>query len=155
MNNTIFWVAMAAYAIHVLEEFFYDWKNWAQNTLQLPVDWTGFYVVNVIVLFLGIACASVGWSHPLLALAYPGLMLINTVFFHILPVIIKKKFSPGVITACLLFIPVCFIAFKEAIDTGVSLSIIWAAIGEGAIIMAYPILLLKTKDLPFFNQKLY
>ncbi len=32
MNDQwIFWVAMAAYAVHMMEEFFYDWKNWANH----------------------------------------------------------------------------------------------------------------------------
>lgn len=155
MNNNIFWIALAAYALHILEEFFYNWKDWAQQVLGLPVDWTGFYITNVAVLFLGVVCASIGWSNPVIALAYPGLMLINTIFFHIMPVIVKRKFSPGVITACLLFLPTCFILFQEASYRGVSTATILAAIGIGALIMAFPVVLLKTKDLPFFNQKHY
>lgn len=154
MNNSIFWVALAAYAIHILEEFFYDWRSWAQRTLKIPVDWTGFYLTNSAVLFLGIACAGIGWSNPLLSLAYPGLMLINGVFFHILPVVLTKRFSPGLITACLLFLPVCFLAFRQALAMNVSVGIILQAIGVGALLMAYPILLLRTKDLPFFDQKI-
>lgn len=153
MDNTIFWMALAAYALHIMEEFFYDWQDWAQEVLHLQVNWTGFYVTNVVVLFLGVTSASIGWSNPIIALAYPGLMLINTIFFHIMPVIIKKKFSPGVITACLLFLPICFFTYKQAIDNGISISTILGSIFIGALIMAYPIVLLKTKDLPFFNQK--
>jgi hypothetical protein len=153
MNDTIFWVALAAYGLHILEEFFYDWKNWAQRTLKLPVNWDGFYVCNVIVLFLGLVCASINWQCPVLALTFPGLMLINAVCFHIMPIIITKRFSPGVITACLLFLPVCYFAFEQAIDFGVPVSNIFEAIGIGALLMAFPIILLKTKDHRFFNQK--
>lgn len=152
MSNTIFWLALTAYILHILEEFFYNWKDWAQHTLKLPVNWTDFYIVNISVVFLGIACASVGWNHPIFSLAYPGLMLINAIFFHILPVIIKKKFSPGVITACLLFLPLCYTAFKQALEMGVSVTTILAATGEGMLLMVYPVILLKTKDLPFFRQ---
>ena len=153
MDNSIFWVALAVYALHILEEFFYDWQNWAQRTLKLSVDWTGFYVTNTGVLFLGIACASIGWRHPLLALAYPGLMLINALFFHIIPVIVTRQFSPGLITACLLFLPTCFWAFRQALAMQVSITTILLAIGVGVLLMGYPILLLRTKDLPFFDQK--
>lgn len=153
MNPSIFWVALAAYALHMLEEFFYDWRNWAQRTLKLPVDWTGFYLTNTALLFLGVACASIGWDDPLLALAYPGLMLINGVFFHVLPTVVTKRFSPGLLTACGLFFPTCYFAFKEALTRQVEIGTIGAAIGLGTLIMAFPVVLLKTKDLPFFDQK--
>lgn len=153
MNHSIFWIALAAYALHILEEFFYDWRSWAQHTLKLPVDWTGFFLTNTAVLFLGVACASIGWDNPGLALAYPGLMLINGVFFHVLPTILTKRFSPGLFTACGLFFPTCFLAFQQALDQNVSGSTLGLAIGIGALIMAFPIILLKTKGLPFFDQK--
>lgn len=152
MNSSIFWIALAAYALHILEEFFYDWRSWAQHTLNLPVDWTGFYLTNTVVLFLGVACASIGWNDPGLALAYPGLMLINGVFFHVAPTLVTKRFSPGLFTACLLFFPTCYFAFREALDRNVTVSTLGLAIGFGALVMAFPIVLLKTRDLPFFDQ---
>ncbi len=152
MSNTIFWMALAAYALHMLEEYFYDWKSWANNVLKLPVDWNGFYVTNIAVLFLGIACASVGWSHPAFALAFPALMIVNTIFFHLLPVVLKRKNSPGVFTAVLLFLPIAFKAYHQALVMKVSATDIINSVIAGVLIMAYPIVLLKTKDLPFFKQ---
>ena len=58
----IFWVALAAYALHILEEYNYDWKTWAQKILKLDVDWNTFYITNAIMLFVGIACAEIGWA---------------------------------------------------------------------------------------------
>jgi hypothetical protein len=46
---------MAAYAAHILEEYTFDWRNWARNTLDLPVEWSDFYVTNCVVIALGIA----------------------------------------------------------------------------------------------------
>jgi Protein of unknown function with HXXEE motif len=153
MNTTnIFWIAMAAYALHMMEEFFYDWKGWANNVLKLPVDWAGFYVTNSAVLFLGIACASVSWSLPWFALAFPALMLINAFFFHVMPFIITKKFSPGLITALILFFPVGIYTFRSAVELGVSTGEILTAFLAGILLMAFPIVLLKTKNLPFFRQ---
>ncbi len=152
MNNFIFWAAMVAYAIHIMEEFFYDWKAWANNVLKLPVDWTGFYITNTVVLFLGVACASVGWSQPAFALAFPALMMVNAIFFHVLPVIMKRKNSPGVFTAILLFLPISFKAYQQALLLKVSTTEIVLSAVAGILIMAYPIILLKTKDLPFFKQ---
>jgi hypothetical protein len=153
MNNQwIFWVAMSAYAVHMMEEFFYDWKNWANHVLNLPVDWSGFYVTNSAVLFLGIACSSVGWSQPWFALSFPALMLINAFFFHVLPFIRTKKFSPGLITAIILFFPIGIYSFHLAVEKGVQEKEMLSAMLTGLLLMAFPIVLLKTKNLPFFRQ---
>ena len=148
----IFWVALAAYAIHILEEYTYDWKTWANKILKLEVDWNHFYVTNVVFLFLGIACAEVGWSHPTFSLVFPALMLVNALVFHILPYIrSKRKFSPGLITAIFLFLPLGLASFKQAMDMGVFTKAMVLAGLFGAFLTAYPIFLLKTKNLDFFK----
>jgi hypothetical protein len=45
----------------------------------------GFYVVNALVVVLGIVGANLAGHHPGIALAFPALMLINATFFHVLP----------------------------------------------------------------------
>jgi hypothetical protein len=150
--NHIFWVAVAAYAIHILEEYTYDWKTWAQKVMKLDVDWNYFYVTNIVMLFVGVACASVGWSHPTFSLIFPALMLVNAIFFHIAAYVrSKRKFSPGMITAIFLFLPIGYGCFNIAVQLSVMpRSMVLAGLG-GAALMAYPIFLLKTKDLDFFK----
>jgi hypothetical protein len=148
----IFWVALAAYALHILEEYSYDWKTWAQKILKLEVDWNTFYITNVIMLFVGIACAEVGWAHPTFSLIFPALMVINALFFHILPYIrSKRKFSPGLITAIFLFLPIGLACFNDAINLGIFTKSIVIAALCGAFLVAYPIFLIKTKNLDFFK----
>jgi hypothetical protein len=148
----IFWVALAAYAFHILEEYNYDWKTWAQKILKLDVDLNGFYVTNVIFLFFGIACAEVGWAHPTFSLMFPSLMVVNALFFHIMPYVrSKRKFSPGMITAIFLFLPIGLGSFNMAIGLGVHTKSILIAALCGALVMAFPIFLLKTKNLDFFK----
>jgi hypothetical protein len=148
----IFWVALAAYAFHILEEYNYDWKTWAQKILKLDVDWNTFYVSNVIVLFFGISCAEVGWSHPTYSLMFPALMVINALFFHIVPYIrSKRKFSPGLFTAIFLFIPIGIRSFSMAVELGVSTKSLAIAGVCGALVMAFPIFLIKTKNLDYFK----
>jgi hypothetical protein len=154
MNHEIWlWVVTAAYGLHALEEFMLDWKTWANKVLKLPVDWPIFYVVNALVVVLGIIASIIGWRLPALSLAFPALMLINAIFFHILPFVVKKKFSPGLISAVVLFLPIGSWLFYGADKDGVlttTTAIIAVALGAG--LMAYPIILLKVKDKPFFRQ---
>lgn len=154
MNHEIWlWVATAAYGLHALEEFMLDWKTWANKVLKLPVDWPIFYVVNALVIVLGIVAAVIGWRLPALSLTFPALMLINAVFFHILPFVVKKKYSPGLASAVVLFLPLGIWLFYGAEKDGVlSAMTVVGAFALGAALMAYPIILLKLKDKPFFKQ---
>jgi hypothetical protein len=34
------WLALAAYALHILEEYQLDWRNWARAVIKLPVEWS-------------------------------------------------------------------------------------------------------------------
>lgn len=147
------WVALAAYAVHMLEEFMLDWKNWANRVLHLPVDWPQFYVTNAVVVVLGIAAAEIGWKLPAISLAFPALMLINAVFFHIAPWVVTKKFSPGLISAVAIFLPLGAWLFYGASHDGVlSATTVVAAFAIGAALMACPVVMLKVKDKPFFKQ---
>jgi len=148
----IFWVALAAYAFHILEEYTYDWKTWAQNIMKLDVDRNTFYVTNVVILFFGLSCAEVGWSHPKFSLIFPASLIINALFFHIIPYIrSKRKFSPGMFTAIFLFLPIGVGSYHMATDLGVQIKSMLIAGGCGALVMLFPVFLLKTKNLDFFK----
>src|SRR5207247_2036591 len=95
----------------------------------------------------------IGWRLPAIALTYPALMVINAVFFHILPFVTTKKFSPGVISAVVLFLPLGGWLFYGAYTDGVLTT--WMAITAavlGAALMACPVAMLKMKDKPLFKQ---
>ena len=148
----IFWVALAAYAFHILEEYSYDWKTWAQTTMKLDVDWNTFYITNAVVMVFGICCAEVGWAHPTFSLIFPALMVINSLFFHILPYIrSKRKFSPGMFTAIFLFLPIGLGSYKIGMDLGVYTKSMLIAAGCGVLVTGFPLFLLKTKNLDFFK----
>lgn len=149
MTNSIFWVALATYAVHILVEFFCDSRRWAQQTLMLPIDRTTFNLNNSVELFLGLVSVSIGWKNPVLALAYPALMLINGIFFHVLPVIVARRLTPGLLSACIMIFPTCFFVFTEAIDRNVSNVTIGWAMALGYLIVTFPFALLITKNILF------
>ena len=91
--SDLLWLCTSAYALHVLEEYQFDWRNWARAVIKLPVEWTDFYIVNALVIVLGIVAANL-LRQPALALAFPALMLINATFFHVLPSWRRKRGRP-------------------------------------------------------------
>lgn len=152
--TTLAWLAFAAYAIHVLEEYTFDWRNWARAVLRLPVEWSTFYVTNTLVVVLGFIQAELAPTMPIAPLAFGALMLINATFFHVLPVILTRgRFSPGVVTGVFLFYPLGIAEFVQAHKekhlspaTGFGASLL------GAALMAFPIVMLRVKDRPYFRQ---
>lgn len=148
------WLSTAAYAIHVIEELMFDWKGWARAVLHLPVEWNIFYVTNAAVMIMGIVAAEIAPRLPLLALSFPALMLINATFFHVAPFVTKRgRFSPGLLSAILLFYPLGTECFRVARSNGaVTLQEVLEAFLIGALLMATPIVFLKVKNKPYFRQ---
>ena len=151
--STLAWLSMAAYSVHILEEFSFDWRNWARDVLNLPVEWADFYVTNAIVVALGIAQAMLAPTLPIAPIAFAALMLVNAIFFHVMPVLTARRFSPGLITALILFLPLGVTVFWFALaNESVTFRTALAGLIVGAVIMAYPIVMLKVRDKPFFRQ---
>ena len=152
--QTLAWLSMAAYAAHVMEEFTFDWRNWARAVIKLPVKWSDFYVTNAVVIAIGIAQAELAPTLPLAPLVFASLMMINAVFFHIVPFVrMRGRFSPGLITAIVLFFPAALAVWLRAKSDGVvDLQTGMLAIGGGAMLMAYPIVMLNMKGKPYFKQ---
>jgi len=154
MSLTVWiWLCTGAYALHILEEFEFDWRDWARAVIKLPVEWADFYVVNGLVVVLGIVAANVATEAPVVALVMPALMLVNATFFHVLPFLRRpSRFQPGLATAVVLFYPVAIATYSKAIDAGVGWGGVIVSLLCGCALMAYPIVLLKLKSHPFFRQ---
>ena len=81
-------------------------------------------------------------------------MLINAVFFPIAPFSATRgRFSPGLITAVLLLIPIGAARFIIANDAGVlNTTNLVGSFVLGALLMATPIVLLHAKSMAYFRQ---
>ena len=145
-HEYLLWVATLAYGVHMLEETIYNWHDWVRTVLKVDAEWSEFYMVNAIVIVLGASCAMVGWKNPAFALLLPAFMVVNATIFHIIPVIVTRIFSPGVITAVLLFLPVTGYIYYTALQDGVLTSgSVWVSSIGGLLLMFFPIVLQKTK----------
>ncbi len=152
--NVLSWLAFAAYAVHILEEYTFDWRNWARAVIGLPVDWTDFYMTNAVVVILGVVQAQLTPDLTVAPLTFAALMLINATLFHVLPFIrTRGRFSPGLVTAIFLFYPVAIAEFMQArAEARLNVANTVSAFLIGAALMAYPIVMLKLKGRPYFRQ---
>lgn len=148
------WLATAIYALHALEEFIFDWRNWARAVLKLPAEWSSFYVTNTAVIVLGITAANLADSRPEFALAFPALMIINAIFFHMGPFVLTKgRFSPGLVTAVAFFLPLGYWCYHTVNVSGLlTHHMIITSVLIGTFLMAFPIACLKLSQRPYFKQ---
>ncbi|MDR0682195.1 MAG: HXXEE domain-containing protein [Dysgonamonadaceae bacterium] len=148
MDNLPFWILTVAYTGHIFEEYVLDWRKWAQNTSKLKFEWTEFFIANFAVIILGISASVTGFDCPVFSFMFVGLAAINGLFAHIGTTIVKRKFSPGLITSILLFVPVCTWAYIVAFEKGIlTLPFTLITLGGALFIMLFPV------SLQFIKQK--
>jgi pimeloyl-ACP methyl ester carboxylesterase len=124
-------------------------EAWAAAALNIP---KGDRIV-VVGCSVGGSCAMLAPTLPVATLAFAGLMLVNAIFFHVMPVLITRRFSPGLMTALIIFLPLGVAVFWFALANElVTSTTAIAGLIVGAVIMAYPIVMLKVRDKPFFRQ---
>ncbi len=98
--------------------------------------------------------AAVADALPLAPLANAALMIINAIFFHIGPFVRScGRFSPGQATALILFFPAAIVVWRRTWNDGVlDGRTAGVAIALGALLMAYPVVMLKLRSKPDFRQ---
>lgn len=147
MENVPFWALTVAYSAHILEEYILDWKTWAEETSGLKMSWNEFLLANAAVIVLGICCSAVGYDCPVFAYLFVGLAAVNALFAHIGTTIVKRRFSPGVITSVIFFIPLSIWAYIIADQKGIlTLPFMLISLVGGFLIMSFPVILQLVKN---------
>jgi hypothetical protein len=120
----IFWALLGAAASHVAEEFFGGFIGYSQELagrfrflLRFSVTLAEFIAVNAAFLGLATAAALTWPEHPVFCLSIPAVMLINTCM-HLVPMVATRRYSPGSVTALLLYVPLSLYAFHLADTAG-------------------------------------
>jgi hypothetical protein len=141
------WLAVAAYALHVVEEHILGWYDWARKTMNISLGWEQYVITEVAILILGVVAAMLG--NPTYIVAFATLLLINVIFFHLLPMLLNGgRFSPGAISGIFLFLPLAWHVYKT--QTLSQNDLVWAVV-LGIVLILWPMLLLKLKGVGYFS----
>ena len=138
------WAVAASCALHVLEEYFTGWQQWARESLGIVMPTARFLFMNVVLVVAALVLARIGWRWPALSLVIPAATLVNGVAFHIIPTIIQHRISPGVYTATLLYLPFSSWAFVGARRDGVSSRAMALGFITGTVMMLTVVLAAKS-----------
>jgi hypothetical protein len=145
------WLAVAAYALHVVEEHMLGWYDWARKTMNISMTWEQYVITEVAILILGLTAAMLAGQPigPMLTVAFATLLFINAIFFHIIPMLTNGgKFSPGVLTGVVLFLPLCWQVYKT--QTLSQNDLFWS-VAIGAAVMVWLWLLTYLKGQRYFS----
>jgi hypothetical protein len=145
------WLAVAAYALHVVEEHILGWYDWARKTMNISLGWEQYVITEAAILITGIAAASLSGSAigPNLVVAFATLLAINVIFFHVLPMLANRgRFSPGTISGVLLFLPVAWYVFRTQ---NLATNELIGAVLIGALVILWPMILLKLRGTRYFS----
>jgi hypothetical protein len=134
------WIVVMALGPHFLEEFALDLRAWLQLVLGVPATWEQFHLINAIVTLLAVGGALVGWRRPEVSLLMPAVLLVNAVAFHLGFSVIWWRYSPGTVSALLVFVPAGWWAFEGARRDGV-LTVRAVAIASGGAVALHLYLL--------------
>ena len=109
---TIFWLILASSMAHVVEEYVGGWVKFVRS-FDNPISQisTGvFYVVNLIFIFLCLLAALLNLSFFVFSLSIVALVFMNALI-HLGGTIKFRRYTPGVATATLFYLPISLYAY--------------------------------------------
>lgn len=116
----LYWLILAASAVHIVEEYSLGFLAWFKRAIPAlaPGMTPGWAVVVNTLFVLLCAWAAIADRAPTTArLVVPCLVTINAIL-HIAMTIRMREYSPGLVSACVLYIPLGTMACAGAIRSG-------------------------------------
>jgi hypothetical protein len=105
------WLFPAVYALHIVEEYGTGFPAWMTRHMHASMDNPGFLLNNA--LFMAILLATTAWASlgrsrlsAFVFLAWASGNLFWNFIFHLVTTLLADSYSPGLVTASLLYYPV-------------------------------------------------
>lgn len=105
------WLFPAVYALHIVEEYGAGFPAWMTRHMHASMDNAGFLLNNA--LFMAILLATTAWASAsrsrfsaFVFLSWASGNLFWNFIFHLLTTLQADSYSPGLVTASLLYYPV-------------------------------------------------
>ena len=120
--NSIFWVFLGAATVHVVEE--YKYPGGFLNTLKrlnprfAPFITVNFaFIVNALFLLLCLVSVIVGEKNFGFSLSVASLLFLNALT-HTVAMVSTRRYSPGVISGVLLYLPISIYGYYYFLSSG-------------------------------------
>jgi hypothetical protein len=115
----IFWAIFVSCMLHVIEECVFGFLTWARRAFPrlargITARWAG--IINAIFLLLALLAAALPGLPLALRLAIAALIALNGLL-HVLATIRLRRYSPGLVTGLILYLPLGVLAYVIAART--------------------------------------
>jgi hypothetical protein len=137
----LLWLFVPAYLVHVGEEWVGGFATWIGTVSGRSLPTPAFFIVNAVALVLvvaGIRAAVREDRYGWIAVALATIVLVNTVA-HAAGAALTRSYSPGLISAVVLYVPLGSLAMIRAIDQASRAQLI-GGIATGLLIHAIVII---------------
>lgn len=117
-DGGLLWLFVPAYLIHLAEEWFGGFPAWVALLVDRPVPETAFVAINAVALMLmiiGLRAATRAEANGWMAVAVATIVLVNT-FLHFVGAVLTSSYSPGLISAVVLYVPLGSLTLMRALD---------------------------------------
>ena len=141
----LIWLMPAAFAIHIAEEWFGGFAHWVSAIVGGAMNPSGFLVNNagfmaVLVGLTGLTAWSRAQWALFLLIFWASANLFWDFLFHLATVVAFDRYSPGLVSATLLYFPISYFVARAALRKRiVATPVFTAAIGLGAALMGFVI----------------
>lgn len=145
----LLWLFPAAYAVHILEEWFGGFPAWLARVSGAPLPWPAFVAINIVGLAVMTAASRAasgreerGW----MAVGIATVVLVNA-FAHIIGSIVTGSYSPGLFSSVILYLPLGQLALLRAWSQSSSTTLgrgVAAGVGAHAVVSATTVLISRS-----------
>jgi hypothetical protein len=139
----LIWAIPPAYVLHVIEEAAGGFPNWATHVLGGTIDGPIFALSNIA--FMAIVLGLTAWASVTEAafavfclMAWSAGHLFWDFFFHLITTVSMHAYSPGLVTAGVLYMPIFILTAMAAVRQKVMTPMALAgAIAFGAVLLGF------------------
>ena len=117
-DAALLWTLVAAYAIHVAEEWFTGFPAWVANIVSRPMPADAFLIINAIAMLLmviGVRAAIRDERNGWIAVTIATIAIVNTLA-HVGGAILTRGYAPGLASAIVLYVPLGALTLIRAFD---------------------------------------
>jgi uncharacterized membrane protein YidH (DUF202 family) len=110
----VVWLMPAAYFLHIIEEYACGFPAWVTHDVHGSFNNTGFAINNFAFMLILLTLVYVNFRtstavRGILLVVFASANLFWDALFHLVMTPILDRYSPGVVTAMLLYYPICIL----------------------------------------------
>lgn len=139
----VIWLMPAAYALHIIEEYVGNFPAWVTDDVHGKFNYVGFDLNNVMFMIILTTLVTINYRKPTklkttALVAFASANLFWDALFHLFTTQVLNRYSPGLLTAMLLYYPISILVGMVVLKEGLlKPKQFWLAVSGGLVIFSF------------------